>query len=71
MPALGPEWTFEGTSDFLGNGQDQFLIENTSGAVDVGNVVNGQVQYTQVAALGPEWSFIGTGDYQGTGTAAS
>ena len=55
VAALGPEWTFQGTGDFLGNGHDQFLIENTSVAVDVGNVVNGQAQYTQVAALGPEW----------------
>ena len=67
VAALGPEWSFQGNGDFLGNGQDQFLIENTSGAVDVGNVVNGQAQYTQVAALGPEWTFQGTGDFLGNG----
>ena len=56
-----------GAGDFLAYGHDQFLIENTSGAVDVGDVSGGQTTYTQVAALGPEWKFEGAGDFLGEG----
>jgi hypothetical protein len=52
----------------LGNGLSGFLIENTAGAVAVGEVVNGQAQYTSIGGLGPEWNFVGAGDYGGTGT---
>jgi hypothetical protein len=67
VAALGPEWTFVGTGDFLGAGVSDFLIENTAGAVDVGEVTGGQAQYTEVAGLGPEWRFVGTGDFVGDG----
>ena len=53
--------------DFNGDGVSDFLIENTSGAVFVGEAQNGQVGYTQVAGLGPEWSFHGSGDFLGNG----
>ncbi|MFI4936381.1 MAG: hypothetical protein ACHP7N_17360 [Caulobacterales bacterium] len=43
------------------------LIENTNGAIVVGEVANGQASYTQIAALGPEWTFVGAGDYLGEG----
>ena len=36
VASLGPEWKFEATGDFLAQGNDQFLIENTSGVVVVG-----------------------------------
>ncbi len=65
--SLGPEWSFRGVGDYLLHGDDQFLIENSSGAVVVGEVTNGQAVYTQVAALGPEWTFVGTGDLLGLG----
>ena len=48
-----------GAGDYSGTGVASFLIENTSGAVDTGTVVNGKAQYAAVAALGPEWSFKG------------
>jgi hypothetical protein len=82
LGALGPEWSFEGVGDFLDATQidksGQFLIENTSGQVDVGSVgwtvINDSYQqiltYTPVAALGPEWKFVGVGDYSGTGVAS-
>jgi hypothetical protein len=53
--------------DFSGDGVSDLLIENTSGAVVVGEVQNGAESYTQVAALGPEWSFKGNGDFLGDG----
>jgi hypothetical protein len=66
--ALGSEWSFEETGHFLGGAKSDFLIENTSGAVVVGEVgANHQASYTQVAALGSEWTFVGAGDYLGEG----
>jgi hypothetical protein len=52
---------------FLGDGRSDVLIQNSVGAVFVGEVESGQAQYTQVAGLGPEWSFVGTGDFLGDG----
>jgi autotransporter passenger strand-loop-strand repeat protein len=70
VAALGPEWSFEGSGNFLNDGKTGFLIENTSGAIVVGEIgANGQAGYTQVGALGPEWSFEGTGDFLGEGHA--
>jgi len=34
---LGPEWSFKGVGDFLGDGKDDFLIQNSAGAVVVGS----------------------------------
>ncbi|MFI4933945.1 MAG: NF038122 family metalloprotease [Caulobacterales bacterium] len=65
--SLGPEWTFHGVGDYLLHGDDQFLIENTSGAVVVGEVVNGQASYTSIGGLGPEWKIVETGDFLGHG----
>ncbi|MFI4936382.1 MAG: NF038122 family metalloprotease [Caulobacterales bacterium] len=53
--------------DLLGHGKSDFLIENTVGAVVVGEVSSGQAGYAQVAGLGSEWSFQGTGDFLGAG----
>ncbi|HWF01825.1 MAG TPA: hypothetical protein VG248_18655 [Caulobacteraceae bacterium] len=65
--ALGPEWAFEGSGDFLGDGKAQFLIENTAGALVAGELDNLQAQYLYVGGLGTDWSFAGTGDYTGDG----
>ena len=52
--------------DFNGDGKSDFLIENTNGAVVVGEVGGGgEATYAQVAALGPEWTFVGAGDFLG------
>jgi hypothetical protein len=53
--------------DFKADGLSDLLIENTVGAVVVGEVVGGAAVYTGVSGLGPEWSFHGTGDYLGDG----
>jgi len=52
-----PEWKFVGAGDFLGEGHDQFLIENTVGAVVVCDWTAGQIHFTQVSGLGSEWLF--------------
>jgi len=33
------------------------MIENSSGAVVIGDVMAGQAHYAQVGGLGPEWLF--------------
>ena len=57
VAGLGPEWKFVGAGDYLGEGHDQFLIENTAGAVVVGDWTGGAIHYTQVGGLVGEWSF--------------
>jgi len=64
---LGPEWSFRGAGDYLGSGHDQYLIENSSGAVMVGSIADSQTHYAQIGALGPEWRFVETGDFLGEG----
>ncbi len=55
-------------SDFNADGLSDFLIENTLGAVYVGEVgSNNQAAYTQIGGLGSEWTFRGTGDFLGDG----
>jgi T5SS/PEP-CTERM-associated repeat protein len=54
-------------TDFNNDGRSDLLIENTSGAVVVGEVENGQAAYVQVAGLGVEWTFHGSGDFLGDG----
>ena len=53
--------------NFNGDGLSDLLLENTSGAVVVGEINNGAESYTQVAGLGPEWTFQGNGDFLGNG----
>ena len=51
------DWKFVGTGDFLGEGHAQFLIENTAGALVVGDWSGGALHYSFVSSLGPEWAF--------------
>lgn len=64
---LGTEWQFIGTGDFLGDGHTDFLIRNVgdviNGALDVGEVQNGQLTFTNIGGIGPEWEFVSTGNY--------
>jgi hypothetical protein len=54
--------------DFLNAGKSDFLIENSSGAIQVGQVgSNGQVAYSPLATLATTWLFAGSGDYIGQG----
>ena len=58
-------------NDYNGDDRGDFLIENTSGAVVVGEVGAGDLAgYTQVSGLGPEWKFVGGGDFLGDGRSA-
>lgn len=49
--------------DFSDHGISDFLIENTSGAVVIGQVANGGASFSAVASLGPEWKIVGNGDF--------
>jgi hypothetical protein len=63
---LGPEWSFKETGTFLPDGKEQFLMENTHGAVVAGEFNSaGVASYSTVAALGSQWSFVGAGNYLG------
>jgi len=53
--------------DFNNDGRSDILIENTSGAVVVGEVHFGALSYSVVTGLGPEWTFGGNGDFLGRG----
>jgi len=56
-----------GAGDFFDDGKDEYLIENTAGALDAAEIVNGQAVYTRIASLGSEWKVVGTGDYLAEG----
>lgn len=60
---LGTEWSLRGVGDYLGDGKDQILIENTNGALYVGEVNHGIMTYKSLGGLGSEWHFVGTSDY--------
>jgi hypothetical protein len=66
---VGPEWQFEGVGDFLGDGHTDFLIRNTGsvapGKLEVAEVTNGHLTFTDIGGVGPEWEFIGSGKYKG------
>jgi hypothetical protein len=53
--------------DFNGSGAADILLQNSAGAVVVGELQNGVESYSTVAALGSEWSFEATGDFLGDG----
>jgi beta-glucanase (GH16 family) len=56
--------------DFSGDGKSNILVENTAGAVYVGETnASGQFAYAPIGGLGSEWSFRGTGDLLGDGNA--
>ena len=58
-----------GSGDYLGLGlgHDQFLLENPSGAVDIGQVGSNKIAtLTPFATLGT-WTVVGSGDFLGEG----
>ena len=64
------QWKFVGSGDFLGDGKDQFLIENigsNAGLLGIGEVTGGQVAFTFPTNLASQWTIVGTGDYLAEG----
>ncbi len=55
--------------DFNGDAKSDFLLQNTSGLVAIGEVAGGQAGYAYPTALPAGWSFVGTGDFIGDGKA--
>ncbi len=55
--------------DFNADGKSDFLIQNTSGAVVVGEDIGNAASYSAVTGLGSEWTFVGDGDFLGSGSA--
>ncbi|HEY1425058.1 MAG TPA: NF038122 family metalloprotease [Caulobacteraceae bacterium] len=53
--------------NFNGDGKSDLLVQNTSGAVVVGEVKSGALAYSMVTGLGSEWKFEGNGDFLGDG----
>ncbi|HWE98294.1 MAG TPA: NF038122 family metalloprotease [Caulobacteraceae bacterium] len=48
-----------------GDGVSDPLIQNSAGAVVVGELIDNSLTYHTAGALGPEWKFVGTGDFTG------
>ena len=48
-----------GAGDYLGEGHDQFLIENASGVVEIGDFTGGAVHITQVGDVAAQWTIHG------------
>ena len=67
LGGIGSEWKIVGTGDYLGAGHPGFLMENTgnvaNGLLEVGEVTNGTLNFTQIGGVGPEWQFVGSGNY--------
>lgn len=63
----GAEWQFAGTGDFLGDGHTGLLLRNTGmvipGVLAIGEVVGGELRFTEVGAIGSEWEVVGSGSY--------
>jgi len=54
--------------DLYEHGLSDMLLQNTAGAVAVGELADGgAAAFTYVSDLGPEWKFVGVGDYLGLG----
>jgi hypothetical protein len=56
------------TGNLYGEGLSDVLLENTAGAVVVGQLSSSAESYLQVGALGPEWTISEIGDFLGTGS---
>ena len=68
MDVLGFAVSSPARDDFNDDQKSDFLMENTSGAVVVGELNSqDQASFAQVSGLGPEWSFKGSGDFFGDG----
>src|SRR5205807_734087 len=63
--SFGAVWQFAGVGDYLGQGEDGYLLWNsTDGSLDV---VEGGTQRFLGGVLGSQWQFEGSGDLLGYG----
>jgi len=64
-------WTIAGTGDFNGDGRDDILWRNSTGAVTnwLGTASGGFVSNDSnaLAQMASSWAIVGTGDYNGDG----
>lgn len=67
MDLIGYKIALPRSTDFHNDGLSNLLIQNTSGAVYVGEVSGNTVNYETLGGLGSEWTFSGTGDFLGDG----
>jgi hypothetical protein len=67
MDVLGFKITYPGRTDFHNDGLANLLMENSSGAVEIGEVSGQKVAFEHLGSLGSEWKFVGTGDFLGDG----
>jgi hypothetical protein len=71
LTGLASQGRFEGAGRFLGNGHDEFIMQNTSGAMVVVDAAGGHTAVTQLGVLGSQWKFVGDGDFLGEGRSAT
>jgi hypothetical protein len=69
LTSLTTTWLFVGSGDYIQQGHDQFLIENTgTNGIDLGQVSSsGQVTLSRVSTPTAGWEVVGSGDYLGLG----
>jgi hypothetical protein len=67
MDVQGFTINYPGSTDFHNDGLANLLIQNSNGAVDIGEVSSGSIAWEQLGGLGSEWKFVGTGDFLGDG----
>jgi hypothetical protein len=66
--ALRPEWEFNGTGNFIGDGrQGVLLFDSENNQIWVAEDVNGAARYSEIGGVGSEWQFVGNGPFLGHG----
>jgi Fibronectin type III domain/FG-GAP-like repeat/FG-GAP repeat len=71
LPTLAPGWQIAAVGDFLGNGQSDLVLENTTdGSHCIWVMNNGIYVYTiALPTLAGGWHVVGAGDFNGDGYA--
>src|SRR5690242_6186627 len=70
---FGAQWQYEGSGDYLRNGQAGFLMFNRdTGDTELVERLSGTTQLTDLhTVLGTQWLFKGTGNYLEVGWTSS
>jgi hypothetical protein len=69
LDVLGYKIALPRSTDFHNDGLSNLLIQNSNGAVDIGEAAGASVSWEQLGGLGSAWKFVGAGDYLGDGQA--